>query len=96
MNRKFMEKRLVLIIRGRVQGVFFRDSARQKAKEFGLVGWVENEPDGTVKIVAEGKENDLLKLIEWCRQGGPEYAKVNNIEIDWQKPVREFKNFAVK
>ena len=59
-----MKKQTVLKIYGRVQGVFFRDSSRRKAKELGLSGWVRNEPDGTVQIVAEGEEKSLKKLIE--------------------------------
>jgi acylphosphatase len=69
-----MRKRVGLKIYGKVQGVFFRDSSQRKAKELDLSGWIKNEPDGTVRITAEGEEKDLKELIEWCRAGGIEYA----------------------
>lgn len=83
-------------IYGRVQGVFFRDSAQRKAKEFNLSGWVRNEPDGTVQIVAEGEERDLEKLIGWCRAGGAEYVRVDKVNIEWLEPSNQFNDFIVK
>ena len=101
-----MEKRVVLKIYGKVQGVFFRDSSQRKAKELNLSGWVGNEPDGTVQIVAEGEEKDLKELIEWCRAGGPaspnasqggaEYARVDKVNIEWLKPSGQFNNFIAR
>lgn len=91
-----MAKRIVLKISGRVQGVFFRESVRQKAEELNLAGWVRNEPDGAVKIVVEGEEINLQKLISWIQNSGPEYAEVSKVEIDWQKPTGEFKDFVIK
>ncbi len=91
-----MKKRVVLKIYGKVQGVFFRDSAQRKAKELNLSGWVRNEPDGTVQIVAEGEEKDLKELIEWCRVGGAEYARVDKVNIEWLEPSGQFNNFIVK
>ncbi len=77
-----MGKKVRLKIYGRVQGVFFRDSARRKARELGLLSCVaENMPDGTVEIVAEGREEGLNQLIEWCRAGGPAHAEVEKVEI---------------
>lgn len=81
---------------GRVQGVFFRDFVQRKAKELNLSGWVENEPDGTVQIVAEGEEKDLKELIEWCRAGGTEYARVDKVNIEWMEPSGQFNNFIAK
>ena len=91
-----MEKRVGLKIYGRVQGVFFRDSSQRKAEELNLSGWVRNELDGTVQIVAEGEEKDLEELIEWCRAGGTEYAKVDKVDIEWLEPSGQFNNFIVK
>ncbi len=91
-----MKKRVVLKTYGKVQGVFFRDSAQRKAKELNLSGWVRNEPDGTVQIVAEGEEKDLKELIEWCRVGGAEYARVDKVNIEWLEPSGQFNNFIVK
>jgi acylphosphatase len=90
-----MNKRIVLKIYGLVQGVFYRQSAQEKALELGLSGFVRNEKDGTVKIVAEGKENDLKKFIDWCWEGSP-YAKVENIEIKWENSKDEFTHFEIK
>lgn len=91
-----MKKQVVLKIYGKVQGVFFRDSTERKAKELNLSGWVKNEPDGTVRIVAEGEEKDLKELIEWCRAGGAKYARVEKVDIEWLEPSYEFNNFIVK
>ena len=78
-----LKKKVALKVYGRVQGVFFRDSTRKKAGELGLSCLTENKPDGTVEIVAEGEEGDLEKLIEWCRAGGPEYAGVEKVDVEW-------------
>jgi len=91
-----MRKHVVLKIYGKVQGVFFRDSSKKKADKLGLSGWVRNEQDGTVKIVAEGEEENLKKLIKWCRDGGPEYAKIDNVDIEWKELVNQFDNFVVE
>lgn len=67
------------IIQGRVQGVFFRDSTRQRARELGLDGWVRNRPDGSVEAVAQGPAPALAELEQWFRDGGPPAARVD----DW-------------
>ena len=90
-----MEKQVVLKIYGRVQGVFFRDSTRQKAAELNLVGWVKNEPEGTIKIVAKGKEEKLKELIKWC-YNGPRLAQVEKVDIEWQEATGQFEEFEVK
>ncbi|MCC7528064.1 MAG: acylphosphatase [Candidatus Melainabacteria bacterium] len=69
-----------LKIHGRVQGVFFRQSAREKARELGLSGWVKNMPDGTVEAVAAGPENVVNELIAWCKKG-PAYARVDKVNV---------------
>ena len=61
--------RVHLTIVGKVQGVFFRQHTKEKAKEFRLTGWVANESDGTVSVIIEGEENRVNSLIEWCRSG---------------------------
>ncbi|MBX9947871.1 MAG: acylphosphatase [Candidatus Obscuribacterales bacterium] len=68
-----------LKIHGRVQGVFFRQSTREKARELGLSGWVKNMPDGTVEALATGPENVVNELIAWC-QHGPAYARVEKVD----------------
>ena len=68
-------------VSGRVQGVFYRASTRDKAKELGLSGWVRNEPDGTVYVEAEGSKEALDQLIDWWKQGPPR-AKVENVHYE--------------
>ncbi len=87
-------KRLHLKIYGRVQGVYFRSSAQDKARELGLSGWAKNMPDGTVETVAEGGEEELQKYIEWCKIG-PAAARVEKIEEAWEEPSGELKGFSI-
>lgn len=89
------KKQVILKIYGRVQMVLFRDSTRRKAKQLGLTGWVSNESDGTVKVVAEGEEKKLEELIKWC-YNGPALAQVEKIDIDWQEATGQFEGFEIK
>jgi len=79
---------------GEVQGVFFRESARQEALKLGLNGFARNEPDGAVCIEAEGNEENLKKLIDWCRRG-PEMAKVTKIEVEYSDELKFYKDFEI-
>ena len=72
-------------VKGKVQGVFYRASTQAKAKELGLSGWVKNADDGSVLIEAEGEDQKLQKLLEWCRQG-PGAAVVNDVEYEEIEP----------
>ena len=74
-----------LIVRGLVQGVWFRAGTREQALKLGLCGWAKNCPDGTVEIHAEGEKESLEKLIEWCRTG-PSVAVVSSLDIEWVEP----------
>jgi len=79
---------------GKVQGVWFRDSARKKARELGITGFVRNEPDGLVYLEAEGDEDALKKLVEWCWEG-PEGAKVDKVVIE-NGVVKSFEAFEIR
>lgn len=73
------------MVRGRVQGVFFRDSCRRVAEEQRVAGSAENLPDGTVGIVLEGEPEAVEAVIEWCRSG-PSYADVDAVEVSEEAP----------
>jgi acylphosphatase len=88
-------RRLHMIVRGLVQGVFYRASARDQARLLLLGGWVRNLPDGSVEIVAEGPEETLMELLAWCRQGPPA-ARVDHIESDWSAAENAFAGFHVR
>jgi len=88
------KKRLILNISGRVQGVFFRVYAEKKAKELGLTGFVKNEEDGSVSIVAEGLEEKLNELLDWAKKG-PQMAKVEKINLKQDSATGEFENFKI-
>ena len=68
------------LVSGRVQGVFFRASTRETARELGVAGWVRNTSDGKVELLACGNEQQLLELERWLRQG-PDNARVDELLI---------------
>ena len=67
-------------VTGRVQGVAFRWHAEQEARRLGVVGWVRNEPDGTVLLQAEGDEDAVRDLVAWCHHGPPS-ARVQDVAV---------------
>ena len=91
-----MKKQIILHIYGQVQGVSFRYSTQKKAEELNLAGWVRNEQDGSVEIVAEGEEKKLDKLIEWCKSGESIPTKIDRVEVKWSDASKEFDNFSIK
>lgn len=88
-------KTLKIKIYGRVQGVFFRSSVKEKAESLGIYGWVKNEPDGTVLIIAQCPENNLKELIKWC-YNGIGGAQVTKIESESIEPREKFEKFEIK
>ena len=70
---------------GRVQGVFFRDSARREAGARGVAGWIANRPDGAVEAVFEGDADAVRALVSWCREG-PGSADVESVEETSEDP----------
>jgi acylphosphatase len=73
-------ERAHVYVSGDVQGVFFRDSTRQKAHQLGLSGWVKNLPDGRVEALFEGPSQEVREMVRWCEQGPP-HAAVENVEV---------------
>jgi len=82
-----------LIIEGRVQGVWFRDSTRNEATRLNLTGWVKNRFDGSVELVAEGSREEVKKLIEWCHHGPPgaRVTMVHEIREDYTGKLDSFR-----
>lgn len=89
------QARVHLIIRGRVQGVFFRYETQNIARQLGLTGWVKNLYDGSVETIAEGPKEKLEKFIQWCHKG-PSRARVDSVQIEWKDPTGEFKSFSIE
>jgi len=77
-----------VIVAGRVQGVFYRDSCRAKATELGVTGWVRNLTDGCVEVAAEGDREAVDQLLDWCRNGPPR-ASITALEITDEAPRGE-------
>jgi acylphosphatase len=69
-----------LTARGRVQGVWFRESMRREAERLGVAGWVRNRPDGSVEAVVQGSPEAVEALVAWARRG-PEAAEVDSLEV---------------
>ncbi|MEC7988259.1 MAG: acylphosphatase [Myxococcota bacterium] len=88
-------ERIHVRVLGRVQGVYYRASTRDKATDLGLVGWVRNCSDGTVELVAEGQREDLQRLIDWCRQGPP-ISRVDDLHIRWDKASGSYDDFTIR
>jgi acylphosphatase len=74
-----------VLISGRVQGVFFRDTCRRLAVEHGVVGWVRNLPDGRVEAVFEGLADDVRRLVDWAHRG-PRLAVVEEVTVEPEPP----------
>ena len=87
--------RVVLRIEGKVQGVFYRASAHQQARDLGLHGWVRNTSDGAVEAVAEGPRPQVEAFVAWCRQG-PAGARVDDVQAQWMEAKAEFASFDIR
>ena len=74
-----------VVIRGHVQGVFFRDSVRRLAEREGVTGWVANRRDGAVEAVFEGEPEAVERLIDFCRRG-PRGARVDGVAVSEEEP----------
>ena len=88
-------KQYTIIISGRVQRVGFRFSARENARKFNIKGYVMNQSNGDVKIVAEGQEENLDNYLSWCREGPP-HAWVDNVSVQKSDEVSNYKHFDIK
>lgn len=81
------------MIKGKVQGVFYRATARDVAESIGITGWVKNTSHGNVEALISGSESQLETFINWCKQG-PSNAVVTGVEVtEWEEEV--FPNFTI-
>jgi acylphosphatase len=87
-------KARIIKVSGKVQGVFYRASTKDQADALGILGFVRNEPDGSVYIEAEAEETAMNRFIDWCRQG-PRMARVDRCEV-LEKEITEFRHFEIR
>ena len=75
-------------ITGKVQGVGYRAWAEKAAGEFGITGYVQNLDDGSVEILAQGKEDDLKRFVDMCNKG-PFFARVTDFAVEWHDKAQD-------
>ena len=83
-----------VVVHGRVQGVFFRDTCRRMARQIGVTGFVRNADDGTVEAVFEGDPDAVSTMVDWVH-AGPDLAEVSRVEVVVEEP-QGLPNFAVR
>ncbi len=88
------QKRVHFIVRGRVQGVYFRAATQREARRLGITGWVKNRNDGSVEVVAEGDEDSIKELTGWASHG-PSAARVDSVDVRWRGYTGEFAEFSI-
>ena len=89
------ERRVRIFVRGRVQGVFFRQALKVTAMKNNVRGWVRNLKDGRVEALIEGNEESLDRVVEWAH-AGPANARVEDVEIHNEESTGEFDSFVVR
>ena len=93
MSAEIVRRRV--LIAGRVQGVFFRQSTRERAREIGLYGWVKNRADGRVEAVFQGPPDAVAEMVAWCHQGPP-IAVVTSVEVDEEPTAPDLAGFSIR
>ena len=88
-------KRVHLLIKGRVQGVYFRQTMMETAEKNNVLGWVQNLPDNRVEAILEGDDSNVDAVLEWARFG-PAGAVVDEIKVEEEKYVGEFSDFEIR
>ena len=88
-------KRVHLRVNGLVQGVFFRQTAKEEAQGLGLRGWVRNRRDGDVEAVVEGPNAAVDEFVDWCREGPP-HARVASVQVEESPATGEFLTFRIE
>ena len=87
-------RKVKVLVSGRVQGVYFRVFTQNKAKQLGVLGTVQNLPDGRVQIIAEANETTIENFIKWCHKG-PITARVDAVEVIELESNGEFNVFSI-
>jgi acylphosphatase len=87
-------RRIRAIVSGRVQGVSYRAATRTEARRLGLVGWVRNRADGTVELEAEGPDDMVSALVQWCHRGPPA-ARVARVAVEELAPTGADRGFEI-
>jgi acylphosphatase len=90
-----MAVRAHILVSGRVQGVFYRQSTKNKAVALGLCGWVKNIEDGMVEAVFEGEQECVKSMVRWAEKG-PEGSLVEDLSVRWNEPPEGFKEFSIR
>jgi len=93
-NFRYMLQTISITVSGIVQGVFYRQSTKEKALELGIAGIVKNLPDGNVQILATGTDEQLDQLVQWCRVG-PRNAQGSSVNIE-KLEVQEYFGFSIQ
>ena len=88
-------KRIHVIVEGRVQGVYFRAFTRDTAVNLGLTGWVKNRPDGSVEALIEGEKTAVEKMEQWFYQGSP-HSRVDMVHITEKPPDGDNTTFEIQ
>lgn len=87
--------RVNIIVKGSVQGVFFRSQTKERADKLGVFGYVRNLPGGGLEAVFEGEKEKVEDLVEWTRQG-PSLAEVQSVDVEREEYKGEFTNFEIR
>ena len=88
-------ERAHVFVSGKVQGVYFRATTREEARERGVTGWVRNLDDGRVEAVFEGKRGDVESMVEFCHEGSSA-ARVKDVEVEWEDATGGFGGFEIR
>ncbi len=89
-------KRAIIIVKGRVQKVGYRDLVADRAMDLGVVGFVENQPDRTVKIIAEGEEEILEEFVKKAQPEDDPLIRITQVDVEYEKATGEFEFFEIK
>jgi len=88
-------KTLHVNVRGRVQGVFYRDYSKRQAESLNISGWIRNMPDGSVEAIISGRDSDVEQMVEWFQTGSP-LSNVTSVQAEEIFPTEKLKNFEIR